>query len=133
MNIIKYGFGKKLKEARKKKKLTQEVLSEKLGINLRQLARIEAGESFVTAETLERICYALEISPSALFDFSMAEGTINKHNSKEYEQLKDKLVSISQDKNKLEFMMLAFQAMQNKKSLTQLKYLIKGLELSVQK
>lgn len=83
MDYIKKGFGNNLKDLRKLKNLTQEKLSELVGINLRQLARIEAGESFVTAETLYNICCILEISPSVLFDFELEEevlktGTGNK-------------------------------------------------------
>lgn len=71
MEIIKKQFGEQLKLYRKLKTFTQEQLAEKIGINLRQLARIEAGESFVSAETLFNICKTLEISPSVLFDFNI--------------------------------------------------------------
>ena len=70
---LKKEFGLKLKEIRKLKGYTQEKLSEKIGINLRQLARIEAGESFVTAETLYNICLVLRVNPSQLFDFEIYE------------------------------------------------------------
>ena len=71
MEIIKKSFGEQLKACRKIKNFTQEKLAEQIGINLRQLARIEAGESFVTAETLYNICNVLEISPKILFDFEI--------------------------------------------------------------
>ena len=71
MDIIKHKFGEKLKTIRKIKGFTQEKLSEQIGINLRQLARIEAGESFVSSETLLNICSTLEVSPSLLFDFDI--------------------------------------------------------------
>ncbi len=73
MEIIKKNFGEQLKFYRKLKNLTQEKLAEKIGINLRQLARIESGESFVSTETLYNICNILEISPKLLFDFNISE------------------------------------------------------------
>ena len=83
MDCIKKGVGNALKDLRKLRNLTQEKLAEKVGINLRQLARIEAGESFVTSETLYNICKTLNISPSELFNFELGEdllktGTDNK-------------------------------------------------------
>lgn len=83
MDIIKKNFGERLKYIRNIKGFTQEKLAESIGINLRQLARIEAGESFITAETLCKICTTFEISPSILFDFSIQKellmtGTDNK-------------------------------------------------------
>ena len=71
MDIIKRGFGEQLKVMRKIKGLTQESLAERIGINLRQLARIEAGESFVSSQTLYKICNVLEVSPMALFNFDL--------------------------------------------------------------
>ena len=71
MDIIKKKFGERLKAIRNLKGYTQETLAEKIGINLRQLARIEAGESFVKADTLFRICSILDVNPSVLFDFEL--------------------------------------------------------------
>lgn len=133
MSIVKKGFGKNLKEIRKSKCITQEKLSEKIGINLRQLARIEAGESFVTAETLERICLELEVSPNILFNFPLSEEKPKKSKTKEYEIVKGKLNKNSHDKSRLEFISLAFDALDNRKALSQLKYLLKGIELSMKK
>ena len=52
MNTITKNFGQKLKYYRKLNKFTQEELAEKIGINIRQLARIEVNERFITADTL---------------------------------------------------------------------------------
>ena len=73
MDIIKKRFGEQLKYLRKIKNYTQESLSEAIGINLRQLARVEAGESFVSSDTLYKICKTLEISPQVLFNFDLEE------------------------------------------------------------
>lgn len=73
MDIIKKGFGEQLKTLRKIKNYTQESLAEAIGINLRQLARIEAGESFVSSDTLYKICKILDVSPRNLFNFELSE------------------------------------------------------------
>ena len=83
MDIIKKQFGERLKIIRNLKGLTQEILAEKIGINWRQLARIEAGESFIKSDTLYKICQILNITPSILFDFNIQDnilmtGTDNK-------------------------------------------------------
>lgn len=41
----------------------------------RNLSRIELGESFVTAETLERILKVLNITPEELFSYENLKGT----------------------------------------------------------
>ena len=71
MDIIKKKFGERLKVIRNIKGYTQETLSEKVGINQRQLVKIESGISFVKSETLEKLCCVLEINPSFLFDFDL--------------------------------------------------------------
>ncbi len=50
-----------IKEYREKKKLTQEELSEMIGISNRQLQRIETMESETKLETLRKIIEVLEI------------------------------------------------------------------------
>ena len=137
MDIIKKQFGKQLKSLRKSKKYTQESLSESIGINLRQLARIEAGESFVSSETLYKICKTLQVSPKNLFDF-----TINQDNSENknliinekvenlFKELEDKIKNISDNEQKLEYMLLAYKSMQDKNAVNELKLLIRGIELT---
>ena len=49
---LKEQFGKQVKLLRQYRNMTQECLSELVDIDIRQLARIESGDSFVTAETL---------------------------------------------------------------------------------
>ena len=60
-------FGQNLRHYRKLNNLTQEELSEKLGITAIHLGRIENGKSFVTAELLDSLCVILKVSPSSLF------------------------------------------------------------------
>lgn len=56
---IKLLFGKKVKEYRIKSSMTQEELAEKIGISAKSLSQIELGNNFVSAETLDAICSAL--------------------------------------------------------------------------
>lgn len=66
---VKSLFGKRLKELRLKNKLTQEELAEKIGLSSKTLSQIEVGNNFVSAETLDLLCNALDIKPKILFDF----------------------------------------------------------------
>ncbi len=64
---IKIALGLKIKELRKRAKLSQEKFSEMIEMNPRQIVRIENGESFPTAENLEKIASTLNVSPQELF------------------------------------------------------------------
>ncbi|GHV16343.1 hypothetical protein FACS189493_2030 [Spirochaetia bacterium] len=64
---IKETFGANLKQYRKKRRLSQEQLSEKLDITPKHLSTLETGAGFVSAELLEKITKILEVSASALF------------------------------------------------------------------
>lgn len=67
--------GTNIKEIRKKKKLTQEELSEKCGLQTSYLAGVERGDRNITLQTLEKITSGLEINPKELFEL---ESPINK-------------------------------------------------------
>lgn len=66
---LKKSVGRRIKEIRKKKGLSQEKLAELVDIEQNTLSCIETGNNFCTAETLEKIINALEIDPTELFDF----------------------------------------------------------------
>ena len=127
MDSLKICFGKRLKQIRKSKHFTQEKLAECVDINLRQMARIEAGESFVTAETLEKICRVLDTTPDVLFKFPSAISSTNEN----FAELINKLESILEEKNKIDFLSTALDALNDKNSLEKLKILIQGLELNM--
>ena len=69
MEDIKKLFGRRLKSLRESKGLTQEKFAEKIDISSRALSAIECGKNFVSAETITKICLALEVAPKQLFDF----------------------------------------------------------------
>ena len=56
---IKNLLGKKVKRLRKMRGYTQEKFAEMIDITPRNLNRIESGENFVTAETLDKILTTL--------------------------------------------------------------------------
>lgn len=69
MNNLKL-FGKRIKELRKNKHLTQEQLGELVGVDYKQIGNIETGTYFTTMPTLEKIAQALEVEIEELFDFN---------------------------------------------------------------
>ena len=66
---LKKNIGKRIKELRKKRGLSQERLAELVNIEQNTLSYIETGNNFCSAETLEKLITALKIEPEELFDF----------------------------------------------------------------
>ncbi len=64
-NIIKR-FGRKVREERVKKNLSQEKLAEKAGLHRTYIGMVERGEKNITLNNIEKIAKALKISISAL-------------------------------------------------------------------
>ena len=69
MNTLKL-FGKRIKELRKKCGLTQEQLSEKLGLFQKQIGNIETGTCFTTINNLEKLSEQFGVEIKDLFDFN---------------------------------------------------------------
>ena len=63
-------LGKRIKEIRKNSGLTQEKLSELIGIDITTLSGIESGRHFPSLVTLEKISKTLNCPLQALFDFN---------------------------------------------------------------
>lgn len=68
MNIKKL-LGKRIQEIRKSKRMTQEQLSELIGIEPASLSNIENGKYYPTAENLDKILSVLNVKPGELFEF----------------------------------------------------------------
>ncbi len=64
---IKETLGLKIKKLRKKRGISQEKFSEMIDMTPRQIVRIENGESFPTAENIEKIAQTFDIAPQELF------------------------------------------------------------------
>ena len=72
---IKKKLGNKIREIRISRTLTQEALAEKINLSAKSLSQIELGNNFISAETLEAICIALNINPNVLFDFKSPQAS----------------------------------------------------------
>ena len=64
---IKKLLGKKIKQYRILRGLSQEKLAELLNISQRTLSGIECGNNFLTSQTMDKILEVLEITPDELF------------------------------------------------------------------
>jgi len=62
-------LGLKVKEFRKKRKLTQEKLSELIGVDNGYISKLEVGQNFPSLGTLEKIADVLEVNLSDFFQF----------------------------------------------------------------
>ena len=126
-------FGAQVKLLRNFRKLTQEELSEQINIDIRQLARIEAGTSFVTSETIEKLCTALNVTYKELFNFEDVEESMTCEDIKKFKQNYSKLSKlmqkIAQNDAKTEYISLAVNSLEKKTSLEKLKSIIFGMTL----
>src|SRR6266568_47329 len=96
MKSTKQLLGNRIRELRKNKGLSQDQLSEVVGIHPKHLSRIELGKSFPYMETLEAIARALQVELKDLFDFShLEEHEIDKI------QIEELLDGLKQDKLRL--------------------------------
>ena len=66
-------IGKKIKEVRKKKGLSQEELAESAKVNLRTIQRIENNENEPRGKTLNLICEVLNINTEDILDYGKQE------------------------------------------------------------
>ncbi len=90
---IDKNFGKILRDFRIKNKLTQEQLSEKLGISLKYISRIENGNNGVKTQTLIKYMNILGLPPNTIY----APFITNKEAAKDIE-ISQKLSSLSDEK-----------------------------------
>ena len=69
MKEFREAFGRRIKLLRKNRRMTQEKLAEIVGLNPRQLTRIETGENFPSSDTLVKLSMALDLEVKYMFDF----------------------------------------------------------------
>lgn len=87
---LKQELGAKIQKLRKSKKLTQEQLAELVGIDPKNISRIENGNNYPTAENLTSIAKALNVEIYELFVF----------NSIPYDVMKSEIITaLENDKN----------------------------------
>lgn len=90
---IDKNFGKILRDFRIKNKLTQEQLSEKLGISLKYISRIENGNNGVKTQTLINYMNILGITPDLLYKPFITDKTVIENI-----KISEKITSLSEDK-----------------------------------
>lgn len=66
-------IGKKIKEIRKSKKISQEKLAEMVAMNTRSILRLENAQSSPTLETLEKVADALNVDIKVFFETETLE------------------------------------------------------------
>ncbi len=93
---IKKLLGAKISQARKLRGFTQMQFAEILDISTNALGIIETGNGFLTAETLEKILFHLDMEPDELFSFGGV-----KSNDDLYQNILKYLETIKNDRNKL--------------------------------
>lgn len=69
MSSLKIKFGKRVKEIRKSKGITQEQLAELVSIEPPNISKIECGMHFPQPEKIEKIANALNVDIKDLFEF----------------------------------------------------------------
>ena len=68
-------LGARIRELRKRLKITQEQLAERLGLDQKHMSRIELGKSYPSLDRLKKISEVLEVTLPSLFEFEhMADG-----------------------------------------------------------
>lgn len=70
MSETRVMLGKRIREIRKGCKLSQEQLSELVGVDFRYISKIELGKCYPSFETLEKIAQSLQVEMRELFEFS---------------------------------------------------------------
>lgn len=73
MEFNKKYFAKRLKELRLAKKLTQENLSEKLGIEPSNYSNFETGKTTPSVQSLYKIMERLDVTPNEVFEYEHLE------------------------------------------------------------
>ena len=68
MKNLGESLGQKVRNIRKREKMTLKELSEKTGVSISFLSQVELNKSSATLETLRKIADALHIHPSAFFN-----------------------------------------------------------------
>lgn len=61
-------IGKRIKEERKKKGLTQEELVEQMGVSVAYLSKVETGKIHINLERLSQICAILNITEGQILN-----------------------------------------------------------------
>ena len=99
MGELKKLLGKRIKQLRKAKGLTQEELAEKIGIGTANISYIENGKFAPSIENFEKIAETLEVEPYELYLFTT---------SKTPEDMKKELFKVINENNSILYMLYKY-------------------------
>lgn len=88
-------LGLRIKEIRQNRKISQDKLSEQLGIDPKYLSRVEVGKATPSLDVVIKLASELRVDVKELFEFSHIEG------AGEMNQIESMLKGISADQRKL--------------------------------
>lgn len=108
MDITLQEVGKRLYERRKQLRMTQEELAEQVGITAQTISTAELGKKAMRADTIIRVCIALDISADYLLfgtvstqDLSILSQKVSPLSPSQYRHLEDAIdnfVAIAMEK-----------------------------------
>lgn len=90
MKQILSEFGKRVRELRKKKGLSQEALAQKAGLHYTYIGQVERGKKNPSLKSIEKIANALDTSLPHLFSFLEEKSPDDKLRNQIIDLLKDK-------------------------------------------
>ena len=100
MDIILQEVGKRLYERRKQLRMTQEELAEQVGITAQTISTAELGKKAMRADTIIRVCGALDISADYLLfghvsahDLSILSQKVSLLSPEQFRHLEDAIDS----------------------------------------
>ncbi len=99
--LLKQALGQNIQQLRKKQKITQEKLAELVGIDQKNISKIENGNNYPTAENLTAIANALNVNIYELFVF----------NNIPYEDMKKELIRALEDKHNILYLYKCLKAL----------------------
>ncbi len=73
MSTLRALFGRRLRQLRRQKNITQERLAEAIGVSVDLIGNIERGVNAPSFETIDKLSGTLNVLPKELFDFSGLE------------------------------------------------------------
>lgn len=98
MGNLQKKFGKKIRQLRKAKGLTQERLAEKARLEPTYIGAVERGERNLTIDNIEKIAKGLNMKPYKFFIFQPE--TLTKEPDVTKEQILDILETLPKDKSR---------------------------------
>lgn len=88
----------KIRYYRKKKKISQEGLSEKAGLGLKYINQIENQNINLSVQTLEKIIAALDLTPEEFFNFNSLEETVDSSDNLAFRRFNMKIKQLPKEK-----------------------------------